>query len=466
MVKWDVNEVTCRCVHLTDFALYSELQRLQSNEAACAKQLRALDPNYGTSMQWKRPKLLEAIAEKSCEHKNGTSAYESCIVQIKSKYGAETDDELQSDLCEAYGLEQSDSSAIKAALTVQIYVAIANWVLTAITLIKIVRFTIPSILNAWYSTERRTEELSSFSKLTLSLSIADYQAFLVLVTTSVRGFNALAKYTANAENLDEIELSAPYMMVSMLFMFWGASLTVANWMTIIHRTIKRGAKSPIAGLGLYYLVFNLVICTMLMVDWIGLFHYTAEVKANNAVFESDNVWTMMGQLTLAIPEFILAISACVYGVLLIRLIRHSMKAYSHSEEMRRKQIQACWKTALIFVIFSGTFLLQAILDVIAGFNPRLYYKPVGIDGIIPVAPLDLAHATASVMVNIIIISVVVKYEEVVQVAHDISAPVVMLIRKTSSMFYSEVLQDEIHREAQSPLPSTADASVCKESPVA
>ena len=113
------------------------------------------------------------------------------------------------------------------------------------------------------------------------------------------------------------------------------------------------------------------------------------------------------------PELVLAVAAVVYGVALVRMIRDSMEKFKGSDEMKNKQIIACNKTATIFMFFSGTFLLQAVIDTIAGVAPKLYYSSFKIvEGVPPVAPFDLSHALCSVIVNIIIISIVVKYEEV------------------------------------------------------
>jgi len=229
------------------------------------------------------------------------------------------------------------------------------------------------------------------------------------------------------------------MIISMLAMFWAASLTVANWATIIHHTVKKGSKSPISGVGPYYLGSNLLICTMVIVCGIGL-------RVSTGGTEAAKNWALVGQLTLAIPELVLAITATVYGMLLIQMIRTSMKKFSGSEEHKRRQLTACRKTAGIFVTFAVTFILQATLDLIAGAKPSWYYYQGTGEDVLPVAPADLTHAACSVFTNVIIIFVVVKYEEITQVAAEVASPVVMLVRKVSAMVpssgYAKVPDDD------------------------
>ena len=134
-------------------------------------------------------------------------------------------------------------------------------------------------------------------------------------------------------------------------------------------------------------------------------HTHAHAHAHNnsgmlGVFgEKTNVWAVVGQLTLAVPELVLAISAVIYGVALVRMIKDSMARFTGPETLQKKQLIACKKTSVLFVVFSGTFLLQATIDAIAGVAPDVYYTEVA-----PlVASLDLMHAFCSVMVNVIII---------------------------------------------------------------
>ena len=77
------------------------------------------------------------------------------------------------------------------------------------------------------------------------------------------------------------------MMANMLLMFWGASLTIANWMTVIHHTIKKGSKSPLSGLGMHYLGFNLVICSALTLCWLGMLGMFGDDRAT---------WATAGQV--------------------------------------------------------------------------------------------------------------------------------------------------------------------------
>merc|ERR1711988_961251 len=114
-------------------------------------------------------------------------------------------------------------------------------------------------------------------------------------------------------------------------------------------------------------------------------------------------------------------------------------------DLKHRQLVACRKTAGIFVTFAFTFMCQALLDTAAGVKPEWYYYR-GKGGTLPVAPLDLSHAACSVFTNIIIIFVVVKYEEVTQVAAEVASPVVMLVRKVSGMIpasgYAKVPDDD------------------------
>jgi len=420
LVMWnnETNEVTCRCTHLTDFALYSQIEAIKTNIEACEAEYPdywELDPAAPAADRLAQ--LRKDLILKNCVNITATAK-----AQCEEQYNKQSDfEEMETALCGA----TVSFAAISAALQVQIWVGIANYVLCFIVFVKLTRFTIPTIIKA-----------KNFSDLTLKLNVADYQCLLVLISTLLRGTNSILKYLQRDEQ-ENTSLNAPVIMMTMLFMFWGASLTVANWMTIIHHTVKKGSKSPISGIGPYYLAFNLVICAMITVDWIGLYNHTHQAG------DTNNIWAMMGQLTLAIPELMLSISAVVYGIMLIRMIRASMAKFEGSEDMKHRQLVACRKTALIFVVFSMTFLLQAILDAVAGIDPKLYYSTAG--DTLPVAPMDLAHATASVVVNLIIIFVVVKYEEVTQVAQEVATPFTMLAKQATVLLsngYSKVPEDD------------------------
>jgi hypothetical protein len=417
LVMWnnETNMVTCRCSHLTDFALFAQVQRIQANVAKCEKD----HPGYKS---WDTNTLIDKLVEKTeCRDNTDKTKEVTCTEEDKEEFRkqytqtAEQQDgrqKLEEKLCGG----TVSFETIKAALTVQLYVGIANYILTFVVLIKLLRFTVPTLARA-----------KNFSDLTLKLTVADYQCMIVLVSTLMRGTNALLKWKAREDVANGGNLNAQMIMASMLFMFWGASLTVANWMTIIHHTVKKGSKSPISGLGPYYLGFNITIIVLLAIAWIGLYNRTAVAGGGN------NGWAVMGQMCLAIPELMLSVSAVVYGTLLIKMIRNSMQKFSGSEETKQRQLVACRKTALIFVVFSGTFFLQSVLDIIAGVAPDLYYTEIRHNGIIPVAPMDLSHATCSVMVNLIIIFVVVKYEEVTQIAHEVVLPVTLLYTQASKL---------------------------------
>lgn len=286
--------------------------------------------------------------------------------------------------------------------------------------------------------------IKSTQDIVLKLSVADYQTVLVLVTTVLRGSNAILKWKAgNAASGDPVQvlrdimvdMNPAVMMVSNLSMFWAASLTVANWASIIHATIRKGSKNPLGGLGKIYLVCNISICILLVTTWVCL-----QLAPNGS--QAAQTWAMVGQLTLAIPELSLAILATIYGLLLVRMIKRSIKAFGAASDAKKRQLMACQRTMVIFITFALAFLIQAGLDTLAGVGPDWYYWR-GNGGLLPVAPLDLTYAICSVVTNFIILFVLVKYEEVTQLAAEIAQPFVMFARKFSNANgYSKVPIDD------------------------
>ena len=66
-IGWNssTNEVTCRCTHLTDFALYNQIKQNEDNMAKCRTK-------YGADVgQWSREKLYQKLLDEGTCGQNG-----------------------------------------------------------------------------------------------------------------------------------------------------------------------------------------------------------------------------------------------------------------------------------------------------------------------------------------------------------------------------------------------------------
>ena len=347
-------EATCRCTHLTDFALWLRVQQENQAEVECLKS--ALNP-------------------KDCESSSGT----------------------------------------KANNYVQLWVAVINLSLALIVCLKLACFTFP---NFW--------RLKTWAEARLRLSVTDYQCALVLLNSVVRGSVAAWKYQGGMQDSDPI-VSGVVVAFAMALMFWSATLTIANWATIIHHVIKRGSKSPIAGIAPYYICSNLILVAFIISCWIGII-------LNRATPALAEPWVKAGETGLAVPELLIGVAALFYGTKLIMLIRRSMSEFSSDDTLQKqRQLVACRNTALIAIAFSLLFSLSAALDLLSAWNSADYFAPSNALG--GQAPLDLLHELSTILTNIIIVFVVVKYEEVTSIANTLFvAPMVNIAHRFSKLF--------------------------------
>jgi len=375
-------EAECRCTHLTDFALWVQL-------------------------------VKEDIAERE---------WEKCMKDAE-KDGL--DNEAATARCGPKILSVSDSPIEK---WVQLGIAIGNFILVFICLIKLLRFIMPDL----------------YSEGLRSMLITDYQCLMVLVTTAVRGSVALCKHFGVVDN-QNLTVSAILFTLPMLFAFWSASLTITNWAKVVHHTVKRGSKSPISGLEVPYFGFNLAIIVSLGVCWAML------VTADD--IDTKQVWSKIGQTTLAVPEVTLALGAVVYGSILIFRISESMKTFGKSADdaQKKKQVTACYKTACIMIGFAVLFLCQATIEIIAGWAPDWYFHKVLIGGeaAYAMSPINAAYALCSLLTCLIIVFVTVRLEEVkiafVDVGNVVAAPLVMLARRISGADKDKLGYDDLDR---------------------
>merc|ERR1712070_249519 len=158
------------------------------------------------------------------------------------------------------------------------------------------------------------------------------------------------------------------LFLPMLFAFWSASLTIASWASIVHRTVKKGEKNPIGTLTYPYLAFNLIILMMISTAW--------GMMITHDSLDTKQLWSKIGQISLAGPEVVLAFSAIFYGATLIRMIRAGLKKLERSAADKQRQMSACYKTAAILITFAVMFLCQASIEIIAGWFPDIYLKQI------------------------------------------------------------------------------------------
>jgi hypothetical protein len=368
-------EVECRCTHLTDFALWVQLVK----ESALTKE------------------------RQGC-------------VELNQAKGL-SEEEIAT-ICGPPVLSVVDSVVEKY---VQLVVAITNFVLAFVVLIKILRFTIPQAymdgIQIW--------------------TINDWQCFLVLLTASVRASVALCKHLEVTNNAN-LTVSAVLFTVPMLLAFWSASLAIANWARVIHHAIRKGSKSPIAGIEAPYLAFNLVVVLILGICW-GMITHADSLDAKEA-------WAKIGQTSLAVPEIALGLAAIVYGSLLISRIRESIKKFSGRSKDDMQQLQriaAMQKTGATMVAFAVAFMVQASIEIMAGWYPEIYFRKIFINGqpAYAMSPMNAAYALCSLITCTVIVFVTVKYEELQIAVYDVGATLGAPLVKLSKQF-SEMLQTE------------------------
>lgn len=218
--------------------------------------------------------------------------------------------------------------------------------------------------------------------------------------------------------------------------FWSASLTIASWASIVHRTIKKGSKNPISGLTAYYIAFNVIDIALVCCCWVMILS-TEDIS-------TIQTWSKVGQSALAIPEVLLAISSLVYGTILMARIRDSMAKFAKNESDQKAQVKAVHKTGAVMICFSLAFLCQATLEIIAGWFPHVYLEEILLGGhkIYAMSPMNAAYALFSLITATIIVFVTVKYEELKIIAHDIGAPLISLAHRVSGKWsYQKIEQD-------------------------
>ena len=113
-----------------------------------------------------------------------------------------------------------------------------------------------------------------------------------------------------------------------------------------------------------------------------------------------------------------------------------MQAPDDSGCLQTKQMVACHTTCVCCSVLVLLFLTQASMDLVAGWvsTPSSLFQGDG-------APLATLHAFCSAGVCVIIVSVVVKYEEMMAVYHLVQAPFVAAAAYTSQhlgLRYSKV----------------------------
>jgi len=366
------DEVTCRCTHLTDFALWIKLK----TEAAAI------------------------------------SAYDECVANATA-YGQNV-----SDVCGARPTDSVLKSNVEkySSLTIGCF----NYLLALIVLMKMLRFTIPKMCSQ-----------KSLGDVTRAMSVIDYQCILVFFTTIIRGSVALCKFLEVITN-DNLTLSAVLMMLPMIFGFWAASLTIASWASIVHKTIKKGSHNPVSGMTLYYLGFNVLDIVFVGTCWAMI------LTSNHSDLDRMKLWAKLGETALAAPEIILAVAALIYGSILIGKINDSMRKFASRESDQKVQLKAVQKTALIMAVFAFTYLCQGGLDFMVGWFPSVYdiKVKIGDTELYAVSPIEASHALCSLVCSTIIVFVTVKYEEIAMIAHEVATPLRMLGESVSSLFPS------------------------------
>jgi hypothetical protein len=361
------SEVECQCTHLTDFALFVQLvkERHDLREHNACLESQKLDPTI------------------------------VCVKQV--------------------ALSES-----RVERFVQLFIAVSNYGLAIIVLIKVLRFSVPELKG----------EMDKGRSLRASLTIIEYQCFLIFMTVTIIASIALCKYL-QVINPSTLKLSAFLLSLPMLAAFWSASLTIANWAKVIHSSSRKGGKtaSPLAGMEKYYFGFNCLIIVALGVCWYAMLANDWNEGHN---WTKLNTWVKIGSTVIAIPELMLCFSALGYGSALIRKIRESLKAFAKKEDEQHKMLVVCYKTSAMMLVFAVAFLIQAILEIIAAYFPEVYTRKIGNDAY-AMSPMNAVHSVCSLCTCTMIVFCTVRLEEMKIVVGDIGRAAVKLFERAGSI---------------------------------
>jgi hypothetical protein len=242
----------------------------------------------------------------------------------------------------------------------------------------------------------------SHAELGLHVTVTDYQCILVLVCCAVQGTISIWQYRDGFQRCSPW-ISGVVLLVPRLATFWSTTLTIATWDTLIHRVVSRGSKSPIAGVAQLFAKLSAFLLILVVSCWSAILAWR-----ENASAAAD--WAKAAQTIVAVPACAVALLSLAYCLVLGRTIRRmSIRAPEDSGCLEAKQLDACHTTCSCCIALALLFLTQATTDLAAGWVGQGSAPASLFEGGLPLATV---HALTSTALSVVIVFVVVKYDEV------------------------------------------------------